>query len=250
MPSRALDIPGPDGAIDATLHTPADASSGQGAWPGVVMLTDILGPRPAVYTMADRLAGLGYAVLVPNVYYREGRAPVPAPGSSPGDPKTQKALFALKATLTPERMRADARAHLDGLATLPEVRDGPAGVVGYCMSGPYAVYTAEVGGSRVAAAASYHGAELIRDDAESPHQVATALDAAFYFGHAENDGLIPDKRLPEFDRALSEAGCDFVSEVYAGAQHGFAVPGTPRHDEPSAERHWRTLAQLFARTLG
>ena len=48
---------------------------------------------------------------------------------------------------------------------------------------------------------------------------------------------------------LSRAKRDFASEIYAGAPHGFAVPGSERYDEPSAERHWRTLAQLFARAL-
>src|SRR5690606_42126677 len=32
--------------------------------------------RPHLQAMADRLAGHGYAVLVPNVFYRAGRTPV------------------------------------------------------------------------------------------------------------------------------------------------------------------------------
>jgi carboxymethylenebutenolidase len=246
MPTQALDIPGPDGTIDCTLHTP----EGAGPWPGVLMLTDIRGTRPAYIDMADRLAGNGYAVLLPNVYYREGRAPVPDLSADFSNPETMKALFALMATLTPDRMRADGKAEVAALKVRPEAKDGPVGVVGYCMSGQFAVYTAQAAGADVAAAASYHGGSLIRDDANSPHKIAAALKAAFYFGHADNDDSIPQSRIPELEATLTEAGADFGSEIYAGSVHGFAVPGSPRYDEKGAERHWDTMLALFARKLG
>lgn len=245
MTQHALDIAGPDGTIDATFHVP----EGAGPWPGVLMLTDIRGPRPAFRDMADRLAGHGYAVLLPNVYYREGRAPVPDLDADPGDPETMKALFALMATLTPERMRADGRALVEALRRLDGVAQGPVGVVGYCMSGQFALYTAQAAGEAVAVAASYHGGGLIRDDADSPHKVAAALSAALYFGHAANDDSIPQNRIGELEATLREAGADFTSEVYEGSVHGFSVPGSPRYDEKGAERHWRTLLVLLDRAL-
>jgi len=243
--SLPLDIAGPDGAIDATLHLP----DGEGPWPGVLMLTDIRGPRPAYFDMADRLAGHGYAVLLPNVYYREGRAPVPDLDAPLADPETMKALFALMRTLTPDRMRADGKAEVEGLLARPEVRDGPMGVVGYCMSGQFAIYTAQAAGPKVAAAAAYHGGFLIRDDADSPHRIAAGLSAALYFGHADKDESIPESRLPELEATLRDAGADFASEIYEGSVHGFAVPGSPRWDEKGAERHWATMLALFGRTL-
>lgn len=245
MTLRPIDIAGPDGPIDATFHTP----EGNGPWPGVVMLTDIRGPRLAFRDMADRLAGNGYAVLLPNVYYREGRAPVPDLDAEPGDPEAMKALFALMETLTPDRMRADGRTLVEALRALDQVADGPVGVVGYCMSGKFAIYTAEAAGNAVAAVASYHGAGLIRDDADSPHKIAAGLHAALYFGHGQSDDTIPQSRLPELEQALRDAGADFTSEVYAGSVHGFAVPGSPRYDKEGAERHWTTMLALFRRTL-
>jgi carboxymethylenebutenolidase len=245
MPMTALEIAGPDGAIDATLHTP----DGAGPWPGVLMLTDILGPRPTFQDMATRLAGHGYAVLLPNVYYREGRAPVPDLAAPLSDPETMKALLALMATLTPDRMRADGKALTEGLLGLNETAGDRIGAVGYCMSGQFAIYTAAAAGAKVAAAASYHGGFLIRDDADSPHKIAAGLGAALYFGHGENDETIPQARLPELESTLAQAGVDFASEVYEGSIHGFAVPGSQRWDEKGAERHWRTLTALMERTL-
>ncbi|MGI9031063.1 MAG: dienelactone hydrolase family protein, partial [Ilumatobacteraceae bacterium] len=68
MTQRNVDITTPDGTMDATLHTPA----GRGPWPGVIMFPDAGGVRPAFHQMADRLADLGYVVLLPNIYYRIG----------------------------------------------------------------------------------------------------------------------------------------------------------------------------------
>jgi dienelactone hydrolase len=57
-----------DGTCPVILHTP----DGDGPWPGVVMYPDAGGARQTFREMGDKLAGLGYAVLVPDVYYRDG----------------------------------------------------------------------------------------------------------------------------------------------------------------------------------
>ena len=68
MTQRDVSIPTPDGTMDAGLHAPA----GSGPWPAVIMFPDAGGVRPTFHDMAQRLADLGYAVLLPNVFYRLG----------------------------------------------------------------------------------------------------------------------------------------------------------------------------------
>ena len=68
MPSISDTVTTADGSCPVTLHTP----DGEGPWPAVVMYPDAGGARPTFRAMADNLAGYGYAVLVPDVYYREG----------------------------------------------------------------------------------------------------------------------------------------------------------------------------------
>ena len=68
MTRRDVSIPTPDGSCDASLHTP----DGAGPWPAVIMFPDAGGVRPTFHDMAQQLADLGYAVLLPNVYYRVG----------------------------------------------------------------------------------------------------------------------------------------------------------------------------------
>ncbi|MDT7771713.1 MAG: carboxymethylenebutenolidase, partial [Pseudonocardiales bacterium] len=68
MSRTDVTVPTEDGACAATLHTP----SGGGSRPAVILYPDAGGVRETFSAMADRLAGLGYAVLLPDVYYRSG----------------------------------------------------------------------------------------------------------------------------------------------------------------------------------
>ncbi len=107
MPVQSIDIQTADGTMDAKLFSP----EGQGPWPGVVMISDAGGTRLAFEAMAQRFASEGYVVLLPHVYYREGRAPLLGPGTM-ADESFRKRVFALLATLTPERILTDAAAEV------------------------------------------------------------------------------------------------------------------------------------------
>ena len=60
-----------DGTCDAAFIHPAS-----GSHPGVLIWPDAFGLRPAFRAMSRRLAAEGYAVLVPNPFYRIGKAPM------------------------------------------------------------------------------------------------------------------------------------------------------------------------------
>lgn len=65
----SVNIPTQDGSADAYLAHPDDNT----AHPAVLFYMDAIGLRPRLKEMADRLAGAGYTVLVPNLLYRHGR---------------------------------------------------------------------------------------------------------------------------------------------------------------------------------
>ncbi len=95
--------------------------------------------------MAERIAAEGYVVLVPHVFYRQGRAPL-LDTSVLSDPEARGQLFEKLSPwmkeLTPERAMHDADAYVDYLLGHDEVGDGPLGVTGYCMGGALALRTA------------------------------------------------------------------------------------------------------------
>lgn len=68
MPKTTDTAATPDGTCAVRLFTP----DGPGRWPGVVMFPDAGGVRDTFDRMAAKLAGFGYVVLLPDVYYREG----------------------------------------------------------------------------------------------------------------------------------------------------------------------------------
>src|SRR5215469_6889326 len=68
---RDVNVPMASGISDSALFYP----DGKGKWPAVLVWTDILGLRPVFRDMGKRLAAQGYVVLVPNPFYRSGRAP-------------------------------------------------------------------------------------------------------------------------------------------------------------------------------
>lgn len=244
MPAITDTITTPDGDCAVTLFTP----DGSGPWPGVVMYPDAGGVRDTFADMAATLAGFGYAVLLPDVYYRH-------PGWAPfamvtvfSDPKERGRLFALMHGVTAERMAADAGAFFDYLADRPEVSGRRFGVCGYCMGGRTALVVAGRLGERVAAAASFHGGGLVTDGEDSPHLRAGQIRAAVYMAGATGDASFTTAQARTLAEALTAAGVEHTIETYP-AGHGFAVPDNAPYDADAAARHWTALREFFGAKL-
>lgn len=244
MPTITDIITTPDGDCPVRLFTP----EGSGPWPGVVMYPDAGGVRAAFDEMAAELAGYGYAVLLPDVYYRH-------PGWAPfdmatvfADAKERGRLFSMIGDVTPDRMTTDARAFFDYLAGRPEVRGEKFGVCGYCMGGRTSVVVAGRVPDRVVAAASFHGGGLVTDSADSPHLLADQMTATVYVAGAENDASFTKAHAATLDEALSAAGVAHTVEFYPAA-HGFAVPDNAPYDADAAARHWAAMRDVFGGAL-
>ncbi|MGJ7906430.1 dienelactone hydrolase family protein [Actinopolyspora sp. H202] len=243
-----VDVPTPDGVADAYLTHPDDAA----AHPAVLFYMDAFGLRPHLTAMADRLAAAGYTVLVPNVFYRHGRAPVVElpefidPGRRP---EIFDEIGPMMRELTPELAMRDAGAYLDWLRQRPEADGAAVGVTGYCMGAVLALRTAGTHPDQVAAMAGFHGGGLASEEPDSPHLLAGNITAELYFGHADQDHALPPEQIERLDRALTDAGVVFHSEVYPGAGHGYTQADTAAYDEQANERHWSALLDLFDRTL-
>ncbi|MGW1026706.1 dienelactone hydrolase family protein [Streptomyces sp. NPDC002577] len=244
----SLDIPTQDGTADAYLAYPDDNAP----HPAVLFYMDAFGLRPQLEKMADRLAEAGYTVLVPNVFYRHGRAPVvevPDLIDTAERPDIFQKIGPIMQSLTPEPAMRDADAYLRWLADCPQAADGPVGVTGYCMGARLALRTAGAFPERVAAAAGFHGGQLATDAPDSPHLAAARITAEVYFGHADQDHSLPQEQIDRLDKALTDAGVRHQTEVYAGAHHGYTQADTAQYNAEATERHWTALLSLLSRTL-
>ncbi|HEY0105941.1 MAG TPA: dienelactone hydrolase family protein [Rhizomicrobium sp.] len=245
MPETKFDIPAADGAAEAFLFTP---SQGAGPWPGVVYLTDIFGIRPAYHQMAQRLADEGYAVLLPNCFYRAGRLPLFDFAPQIGEARTMKRFGELRDALPNDAMGPDGAVYADALLVRPETKGTAAGIAGYCFTGQMALRAAAAAPDRFVAAASFHGGNLYTDQPDSPHLLLPAVAARLYFGHAENDHSMPAEAIAKFEAALAAWGGTCESETYP-ARHGWCVPGRDVYDEQQAERAFAKLAELLDAAL-
>lgn len=246
--SLALDIPTADGVADAFLAHPDDGAP----HPAVLVFSDAFGLRPAVRAYAERLAGLGYVVLVPNVLYRNGSAPVvdlPEFIDAEARGEIFGRLRPLLTALTPDLVVRDADSYLRWLADSPLTTGAPVGSTGYCMGVRNALHTAAAYPDRVAAVAGFHGGRLATDDPTSSHRVVDRITAEVYLGHADADPGLPPDQIDLLDAAFTAAGTTFRTEVYAGAGHGFTQSDTDIYDEKADDRHWTEITDLFARVL-
>ncbi|WP_305780099.1 dienelactone hydrolase family protein [Nocardia nova] len=244
----SVDVRTPDGVADAYLTSPADGA----AHPGVLVVQDGFGLRPSLRALAERIAAHGYTVLLPNAYYRHGRALVvelPDYIDPVRRPEIFQQVFPMIRDLTAEFWRSDAAAYLDWLAASPKVAAGKAGVTGYCMGARLAVLTAGMFPDRIAAVAGFHGGPLVTDAADSPHRSAGNITGELYFAHAGEDDHMTPEHISAFDKALADAGVRHRTEVYEGAHHGFTQADTSAYDAEAAERHYRELLALFDRNL-
>jgi carboxymethylenebutenolidase len=242
---RDVEVKTPDGVADAALFYP----TGRGTWPAVLLWPDVVSLRPVFREMGRRLAGAGYVVLVPNLYYRAQRAPVVPEGFNFSNPEDRAKITPLRATVTPEGTARDAVAYLAFLDAQKQTnRKRKAGVQGYCMGGPLSFQTAAAVPNRIGAVASFHGGGLVTDQPNSPHLSLPRTRAEYLVLVAEND----DQRDPESKEKLRAA---FVAakrrhkiEVYPAA-HGWTVRGSAVYEEPEAERAWAELLALYKRAL-
>ena len=251
---KNVEIKTEDGTCDAAFIYPTT-----GAHAAVLIWPDAFGLRPSMRDIGKRIAAEGYAVLVPNPFYRIKKAPAIEDHStfSFQNPSDMAKLQPLVASIgAPGAAEKDAAAFVAWLDQQPQVNKAKKiGTQGYCMGGPLVVRTAAAQPGRIGAGASFHGGGLVTNNPNSPHLLAPKIKARMYFGVAKND----DERQPDAKDKLREA---FAAakvpaeiEVYP-AQHGWCVPdmpkqpnGEPIYSKPDAEKAWSKLVALYKTAL-
>lgn len=241
MIERELDVETPEGEMKTFLFHPTH----EGPHPVVLYLMDAPSIRPALKEMANRLASAGYYVMLPYLFYRG--EPFREFGKSDEDMHRRRELMA---TVTPTNIVSDAEALLAVADRDPAAGDGSIGAVGFCMSGGLVISLARSMPERVAAAASIHGAWLVRETPDSPHRGLDGAKAEIYLGWCDNDPTAPPEHVPVMREALDAAGVRYTLDWITDALHGYAPPGGERYDRAASELHWERVHALLRRHLG
>ncbi len=245
MTIQSLNVATADGAAPAHLALPDHRADGPLS--GVILYMDAFGPRRVLDVMAERIAAAGYAVLVPDLFYRFG-------AYGPFDPKTsfaheasRNALMGMIGGTSQQMTVSDTAAFLEAMTAAGV--NGPIATLGYCMGGGRAMRAACAYPDRIVAAASLHGGGLATDDPQSPHKYLKGAKARFYVGVAGVDQSFPPEQSAALAQALREAEVDHMIENYVGCQHGWSIEGNGPYDAKGAARHWDRIMALFAESL-
>jgi carboxymethylenebutenolidase len=246
MAHAQIEITTDDGTCPAHVYTP----DGSGPWPGVLLFMDGIGMRPAIRSVAERIASAGFYVLMPDLFYRMGAYSAPEPAKLFGDPVVMKEWFTRVTTSgsSADNMMRDTKAYLAHLDAQPDVKRGGLGATGYCMGGRLALSAAGHFPDRIVAIGAYHPGGLATDAPDSPHLLADKIRAEVYVAAAMDDQSFPAAQIERLDQALTAANVTHTIETYP-ARHGWVPSDTPVHDAAQAERHYETLTALLRRRL-
>src|ERR1700677_1789016 len=125
MPSRVESVEVPDGTFALPVWL-ADAGSGP---PGLLLIQEIFGISAYIRAVAEDLAGLGYVVAAPDLFWRI------EPGfDAKHDQEGLARSLEMGQRFDVEQGVADSVTALDHLRRLLEV-EGGVGVIGFCLGG-------------------------------------------------------------------------------------------------------------------
>ena len=245
MIEETRDINTADGNMETFLCWPERDQP----FPAVFLLMDAPGIREELRDMARRLATSGYFVALPNLYYRAGGDTNFGPTVLEEDSPEWVRMRAIRTKMTIPPVMKDVGELLEFVGKRKEIRPGPAGCHGYCMSGPYALAAAARYPNQIGAAASFYGTWLVSDAEESPHGTFSKKNPEVYIACAEHDELAPLPMVEKLRATFKKSQAPGEIEMYPHVHHGFAFPERWCYEKAAAERHWERLLSLYKRRL-
>lgn len=210
-----------------------DASAGP--QPGILLFPNVLGTKEADFAYAQKVAALGYAVLVADVYGQGKR-------TSRDDPDMGRYMGELNADRA--LMRDRVVAALSWLKALPAVDAERTAAIGFCFGGKCVLDLARSGAS-FAGGVSFHG---VYDAPPFPHG---SIAARLLICHGWDDPIAPPDATVALARELTEAGCDWQIHAYGHTGHAFTdhavhMPEKGLAYSPDADRRsFRAMADFL-----
>jgi carboxymethylenebutenolidase len=228
MDETWLETPGAGRSIPGFFVKPEGEVKG-----AVVIAHDIHGANPFYQDVARRLAGAGFATLLPDLFVRQG----PAPDTN------RETSRARGGKLVQSEAMADLAGAFGWLRDQPGLGSG-VGLIGFCMGGTLAMLAAaeESGPDAAVAFYGFPGNEPTELRPRVPLAEASSLRVPLLGLWGDKDAGVGMDKVEVYRAALAEADRQFEFVVYPGPGHAFLT------FDPNA--NWYTEAQdAWARTL-
>ncbi|AMK19036.1 MULTISPECIES: dienelactone hydrolase family protein [Sphingobium] len=180
-------------------------SAAQGPSPGILLFPNVLGTKEADFAYAEKVAALGYTVLVTDLYGQGKR-------TARADPDMGRYMAELNADRALLRDRLTAAHAL--LKSLDEVDEGRTAAIGFCFGGKCVLDLAR-SGADIAGGVSFHGVY------DAPPFPNAAISARLLICHGWEDPIAPPQATVALAEELTQAGCDWQIHAYGHTGHAF-----------------------------
>jgi carboxymethylenebutenolidase len=197
-----------------------------GSGPGVVVIQEWWGLVDHIKDVCDRFAAEGFVALAPDLYH----------GKTTKSPdEAGKLMMAMRI----DEAERDLSAAVDYLSTLDSTTSEKAGVVGFCMGGALALYTATKNPKVGACVVFYGGHPKVKPDLPNLHAPVLGL-------YAEKDGFVTPEIARDLERQLKDLGKQVEVKIYKGVDHAFFNDTRPAvyNAEAAADAWQRTVEFL------
>lgn len=220
------------GSFSAYLAAP---KSGKG--PGILLIQEIFGVNQVMRDLADGFAGQGYAVMCPDLFWRQ------EPGIQITDKSEAewKKAFALFGGFNVEKGVDDLKATLAALRK-HGAGSGKVGSVGYCLGGKLAYLMAAR--SDCDCNVGYYGVGI-----QDALDEAKTIKKPLLLHVAEKDQFVPPEAQAKIKDGL-KGNAQVTIHLYAGMDHAFARVGGQHYDKKNADLANQRTAEFFKKNLG
>lgn len=201
------------------------------ARPAIILFPPIFGIDASAKEIANRWAGRGYVVAVPDYFFRT------APGVLDRSEDGRKRAMSRWKSLDVDQVMEDMRTLKSILLAKPS-SSGALGSLGFCAGGELAFLAATRLDAK--AVATFHATHIDRHLSEID---LIGGKATLHYGG--NDPLVPMEQVEAIRSALS-ADPRVDIHVYPGAAHGFSFHGQPSYHEVAATKSDRRAQEVLA----
>jgi len=211
-----------------------------GPRPGILLCPNVLGTKEADFAYAEKVAALGYSVLVADLFGQGKR-------TTRADDDAARYMPELRADRALLRARVNA-AH-DLLKGLDAVDPARTAAIGFCFGGLCILDLAR-SGADIAGGVSFHGVY------EAPPFPNAAITAKLLICHGWDDPIAPPDATVALAKELTEAGCDWQIHAYGGTGHAFTdesadMPERGLAYSPAADRRsFKAMVDFLGELFG
>jgi carboxymethylenebutenolidase len=213
------------GTTPGYLSTPR-----QGSGPGVIVIQEWWGLVDHIKDVCDRFADAGFTALAPDLYHgKKTKSPDEA----------GKMMMALRI----DQAEKDISGAVAYLLHHDSVISDEVGVVGFCMGGALALYTATKNSHIGACVVFYGGHPNVKPDLTNLHAPVLGI-------YGERDKSVTPASVHQLEAHVRALGKQIETHIYPGADHAFFNDTRPEvYKADAAADSWRRTIEFLKQHL-